>query len=177
MFNNYHDRLIFVEKMKSITLFIIVSLISILLILLMFSKINQDKICNEISYIEHTIDGEKEPRLKFMNESEIRSKIQTNGNDVFDSAEELTNVAINYWNEWKGYYNTGTDWKGYEVNTCNTTIPGLTQISFNNIYWQTLEINDKTEYYLYNAYYDNRGTVKMVRIIASQRPWSKSEVW
>ena len=94
--------------------------------------------------------------------------------DVLDLAEHETNIALNYYNEWKSYSNSN-DWKEKGIEVCDTELPIIKEIEFNNIFWQTIPNTKKTQYFLYNAYYDNRDVTKYVRVVGSQRHgvWSK----
>ncbi|XP_054165998.1 uncharacterized protein LOC128963508 [Oppia nitens] len=80
----------------------------------------------------------------------------------------LTNVALNYWIRWTTNYskiNSDNDWSKYSLKTCYKYPPSIEKIAFNNIYWQSVIIDQNTTYYAYNAYYDNRENMTKVRII------------
>ncbi len=101
---------------------------------------------------------------------------QLSGVDIFNSSEYQTNIALNYWNEWKNYPKID-NWKEYKEETCNTSIPDISKIEFNNIYWQTVSNENRSEYFLYNAYYDNREDNNFVRIIGTQRRNTTMDLW
>ena len=96
--------------------------------------------------------------------------------EISDSVEKESNVALKYYNEWKGYPKDNK-WKEKGIKTCNTELPAIEEIDFNNIFWQTIPNTNKTQYFLYNAFYDNRGTDKYVRVVAVQRKPKKRDLW
>ena len=79
--------------------------------------------------------------------------------ELSDSIEKESNVALKYYNEWKGYPKDNK-WKKTNISTCDTQLPSIEEIDFNNIFWQTIPNTKKPQYFLYNAFYDNRGTDK-----------------
>ena len=83
-----------------------------------------------------------------------------------DLAEQRSNIALKYYKEWNNY-TSSNDWKGKGIKTCDTELPSIKDIDFNNIFWQTIPNTNKTQYFLYNAFYDNRGTDKYVRVVAA----------
>ena len=89
-----------------------------------------------------------------------------NNLDNSDSVEKKSNIALKYYEEWKNYSNRD-NWKGKDIIICDTDLPSIEEIDFNNIFWQTIPNTNKTQYFLYNAFYDNRGTDKYVRVIGS----------
>ena len=107
---------------------------------------------------------------KYENISLLKIFINSNINrqKIFNLSEKQTNIAINYINEWKKLNKTRNDWIEYNGETCNTTVPSVDELYYNNIYWQTVSNEKSIGYYLYNAYYDNRGDNKTIRIIASR---------
>ena len=111
---------------------------------------------NQNNYSKITLD---DPKLLKVEEIDLKKEL-----DILDLAEQHTNVALNYYNEWKNYSNC-EEWSDEGLVVCNTEVPSIERIAFNNIYWQTIPINNKTQYFLYNAYYDNRGYNKYVRIV------------
>ena len=96
--------------------------------------------------------------------------------NIDDLAEERSNIALNYYNEWKSYSSSNA-WKGKGIKTCDTSLPSIEEIDFNNIFWQTIPNTNKTQYFLYNAYYDNRGTDKYVKVVAVQRGPKPQNLW
>ena len=96
--------------------------------------------------------------------------------NIADMAEQRSNIALNYYNEWKNY-STSNAWKGKGIKTCDTRLPSIEEIDFNNIFWQTIPNTNKIEFFLYNAYYDNRGTDKYVRIVSVQRNPKPRDFW
>ena len=89
--------------------------------------------------------------------------------DLVDIAERESNIPLNYYNKWKGFTNSD-DWKGKDIKTCDTELPTIGEIDFNNIFWQTIPNTNKTQYFLYNVFYDNRGDTKYVRVVGHWRP-------
>ena len=60
------------------------------------------------------------------------------------------------------------NWNDRRVNnTCDTIPPMIESIGFNNIYWQSIINSEELTLYLYNAYFDDRQTVKRVRVIGT----------
>ena len=96
--------------------------------------------------------------------------------DISDSVENESNVAFKYYNEWKGYHSSN-QWNGTDITTCDTELPAIEEIDFNNIFWQTIPNTNKTQYFLYNAFYDNRGTDKYVRVISLKREKDPGNLW
>ena len=94
---------------------------------------------------------------------------------IWDLAEKDTNLALNYYNQWKKYPHE--DWTEQGFDTCDTEIPGFQDIDFNNIFWQTIPNTNKTQYFFYNAYYDNRGDQKYVRVVGTERDPSSDSLW
>ena len=93
----------------------------------------------------------------------------------YDLAERDSNIAINYYNEWKSYSNSD-EWKEKGIDVCDTSLPTIEEIDFNNIFWQTIPNTNKTQYFLYNAYYDNRGNKNNVRIVAEKKFYSENDL-
>ncbi len=102
------------------------------------------------------------------NEYNILDKVINN----YDLAERDSNIALNYYNEWKSYSNSG-EWDEKGIDVCDTSLPSIEEIDFNNIFWQTIPNTNKTQYFLYNAYYDNRGDKMNVRIVAEKKLFGK----
>lgn len=77
-----------------------------------------------------------------------------------DMAEQIQakipNLPISYWQKYKG--------KAMSKNKTCAKFPSLYELSFNNMYWQTLKTSNGT-FYLYGAYYDNRTLVAMKPVI------------
>ena len=96
--------------------------------------------------------------------------------NLSEMVEKGSNVALNYYNEWKDY-SSGNQWEGTDITTCDTELPSIEEIDFNNIFWQTIPNTNKTQYFLYNAFYDNRGTDKYVRVVAVQREHEERDLW
>ena len=95
---------------------------------------------------------------------------------ISDSVEKESNVPLKYYNEWKGYPKDN-NWKKTNISTCDTELPSIEEIDFNNIFWQTIPNTNKTQYFLYNAFYDNRGNDKYVRVVVMQRDPSRRNLW
>ena len=110
----------------------------------------------------------------------VIKKLHDNDNrniDISHVIEHRYNIALNYYNEWKKYSNSD-DWNGKGLKTCNTTLPGFQEIEYNNIFWQTIPNTNKTQFFLYNAFYDNRGTDNYVRVVAVHRvPPLRNKLW
>ena len=112
--------------------------------------------------------------------SDVIFKIQMNNvlvdlnmkQKISDSVEKESNVALKYYNKWKAYRKNNR-WKGKGIKTCDTELPSIEEIDFNNIFWQTIPNTNKTQYFLYNAFYYNRGNDKYVRVVVIQRERSK----
>jgi hypothetical protein len=85
--------------------------------------------------------------------------------EIFDLTEEESNLAINYWSEWKQFDRKNV-WDIKDVKVCNTELPSPLSIKFNNIYWQSIINTQDLTTFLLNAFYDNRQSTKKVRIIA-----------
>ena len=96
--------------------------------------------------------------------------------DISDSVENESNVPLKYYNEWKKYRKNNR-WKGKDIKTCNTELPRIEEIGFNNNFWQTIPNTNETHYFLYNAFYDNRGTDKYVRVVVMQKEYSRENLW
>lgn len=70
--------------------------------------------------------------------------------------QKIPNLPIRYWQKYKG--------KVMAKNKTCAKFPSLYDISFNNMYWQTLKTSNGT-FHLYGAYYDNRTLVAMKPIV------------
>lgn len=103
-----------------------------------------------------------------INEFNYNEKTVMKKRNFFNSIEKKSNIAINYINEWKKLNKIRNDWIEYNGITCNTTVPSVDELDYNNIHWQTVSNNKGIGYHLYNAYYDNRGDNKTIRIMASR---------
>ena len=121
--------------------------------------------------------------LKLSSASELKLKIQSLMNNKLNNEEMLSdliekesNVPFKYYAEWKTYP-SGNQWEGTNITTCDTELPRIEEIDFNNIFWQTIPNTNKTQYFLYNAFYDNRGTDKYVRVVAIQREQLTRDLW
>ncbi|XP_063595892.1 uncharacterized protein LOC134772748 isoform X1 [Penaeus indicus] len=68
----------------------------------------------------------------------------------------IPNLPVEYWQKYKG--------KVLSKNKTCAKFPSLYDISFNNMYWQTLQTSNGT-FHLYGAYYDNRTLVAMKPVI------------
>ena len=113
----------------------------------------------------------------------LANRIVENGEVIHDKEiddlnrlERESNIALNYYNEWKSYSNSD-EWKEKGIKTCDTSLPSIEEIDFNNIFWQTIPNTNKTQYFLYNAFYDNRGTDKYVRVVVMQKELSRRSLW
>ncbi len=84
--------------------------------------------------------------------------------EIFDLTEKDSNLALNYWSEWKKF-NTNNVWNMKDVKICNTELPSPLSIKFNNIYWQSIINTENLTIFLFNAYYDKRQSTKKVRIV------------
>ena len=91
-----------------------------------------------------------------------------------DLVEQESNIALNYYNEWKRYSNRD-NWKGKDIITCDTDLPSIEEIDFNNIFYQT--IPNTNEFFFYNAFYDNRGNQSYVRVVGIRRYPPKDNIW
>ena len=96
--------------------------------------------------------------------------------DVSNLVEKETNIAINYYNEWKNYSKNDSEWKEEGIDTCDTSLPSIEEIHFNNIFWQTIPNTNKTQYFLYNAYYDNRGGY-YIKVVANRMDNPSYNLW
>lgn len=70
--------------------------------------------------------------------------------------EKIPNFPIQFWQKYKG--------KVLSKNKTCAKFPNYFDVSFNNIYWQTLKTSNGS-FYLYAAYYDNRTLVAMKPVI------------
>ena len=120
----------------------------------------------------------KKSEINFDIQSLIKNDLVNldNGNKLNDLVENESNVALKYYNEWKSYP-SDNKWKETDITTCDTELPTIEEIDFNNIFWQTIPNTNKTQYFLYNAFYDNRGTDKYVRVVVVVKVWSESNLW
>jgi hypothetical protein len=84
--------------------------------------------------------------------------------EIFDLTEKDSNLALNYWSEWK-QFNANNVWNKKDVKICNTELPSPLSIKFNNIYWQSVINTENLTIFLFNAYYDNIQSTKKVRIV------------
>ena len=137
-------------------------------------------ICLKKSEIKNISQSEQNPQqsnLTLLVESFLENK-EVNFDkefDVLDLAERKSNIALNYYNEWKSYSNSD-EWKEKGIDVCDTSLPTIEEIDFNDIFWQTIKKTDKKQHFLYNAYYDNRGEQKNVRVVVERHP-SKDKLW
>ncbi|XP_076033541.1 uncharacterized protein LOC143020728 [Oratosquilla oratoria] len=70
--------------------------------------------------------------------------------------QKIPNLPIQYWHKYKG--------KVLSKNSTCAKFPSIYDLSFNNIYWQTLKTSNGT-FHLYGAYYDNRTLVAMKPVV------------
>jgi hypothetical protein len=112
----------------------------------------------------NTIETENEFSNEF-NFSNLFKQTVISEKEIFDLTEKESNLAINYWSEWK-QFDSKNVWDIEDVIVCNTEFPSPLSIKFNNIYWQSIINTQDLTIFLLNAYYDNRRSTKKVRIIA-----------
>ena len=142
--------------MKKVIKIILFVLITIILLLISNPHVIDRTIRNS------TLNNKSLVNLFDLGKEYLKSEMVIN-----DFAEEQSNIALNYYNEWKSY-SVNNDWKGKGLNVCETCLPSIKEIDFNNIFWQTIPNTNKTQYFLYNAYYDNRGNTKYVRVVGTR---------
>ena len=127
------------------------------------------------SYLKSPILMKNGPSLQKLDSKFLKLDNSENEQTIWDKAEEQTNVALNYYNEWKNYSKCD-EWDEEGIDVCDTSLPSIEEIDFNNIFWQKIQNIYKTQYFLYNAYYDNRGDPKNVRVVGS-RKYEGKNVW
>ncbi|RWS21898.1 Glycosyltransferase-like protein, partial [Leptotrombidium deliense] len=99
-----------------------------------------------------------------LKEEFLKSPRDLNETQTYQKLAHFSNLPISYWIKMrrKGYLPKAVD------KSCKAEFPNLFEVHFNNIYWQTLKVNN-AKYYLFSAYYDDRTKVSVmanVRILA-----------
>ena len=95
--------------------------------------------------------------------------------ELFPLIDSESNLALSYWKEWKDY-KISDDWPGSN-DKCDSAIPWVEEINFNNMYWQVLTNGSRDEYFFLNAYYDGRQEEKVIRVISLKQRDAPKEVW
>jgi hypothetical protein len=157
-------------------IFILVSVCFVHLFFLSFIKLSLPKTAYSFSkfgnsdekFINNNSEKTIETENEFSNEfdfSNLFKQTVMSEKEMFDLTEKESNLAINYWSEWK-QFDSKNVWDIEDVLVCNTEFPSPLSIKFNNIYWQSIINTQDLTIFLLNAYYDNRQSTKKVRIIA-----------
>ncbi len=152
---------------------ILVSVCFVHLFLLSFIKLSLPKTTYSFSKFDNSdekfstfINKNSEKTIETENEfSNLFKQNVMSEKEIFDLTEEESNLAINYWSEWKQFDRKNV-WDIKDVKVCNTELPSPLSIKFNNIYWQSIINTQDLTTFLLNAFYDNRQSTKKVRIIA-----------
>lgn len=120
----------------------------------------------------------KIPELRISLPSETKWENQR----IFDKIEQESNVAFNFHYNWNLFRGSKL-WRDRLLEPLDSSLMNVTYcenvqftsplgLHYNNRYWQVLTIHSvrakrrKYELYLYNAYYDNRDGLNVVRVIS-----------
>jgi hypothetical protein len=96
-------------------------------------------------------------------------------NEIFIEAEKESNIPLTFWSKWRKFYEK-REIILTNVETCDTELPSPQMIHYNNIYWQQTNING-VKIFLYNAYFDNRESIKKVRVLTVTEDQNKMDVF